>query len=65
MKVLRNATDDRLLSVTDPGGHAWHQAHDARGLLQTQTDPLGTTTHYDYDAQGLLVAQRNPRGAQT
>ncbi|WP_019305455.1 RHS repeat protein [Xanthomonas oryzae] len=47
MKVLRNATDDRLLSVTDPGGHAWHQAHDARGLLQTQTDPLGTTTHYD------------------
>ena len=56
--------NDRLVSVTDPGGHQLTFAYDSRGRITTVTDPAGNPITYAYatltDGTSNLVSVTYP-----
>ena len=53
---------NRLVSTTDPLGHATVNSYDAAGNLLTTTNAIGASTTYEYDAANRLTLQTNADG---
>ena len=51
--IARDA-DERILSVTQPGGSTFSYTYDGDGNPATVTDPEGNTTTFSFDANNLL-----------
>ena len=52
----------RLLSLTDPLGHAYSFAYDAYGRLARTANPLSQEKTYDYDKASRLTSARDAAG---
>ncbi|MCM1567226.1 MAG: S8 family serine peptidase [Dehalobacter sp.] len=57
--------NNRLVSTTDPEGHATRQSYDNVGNIATKTDGNNNVTYYSYDQFNNLIAVTNAKGEKT
>jgi fibro-slime domain-containing protein/RHS repeat-associated protein len=60
--IFARDAQQRITSISAPGGRATHYEYDGHGNLRTFTDPEGNVTIFKYAPHGYLTEIIDPRG---